>query len=601
MSFSHFYRATASALDSESERTVQTAIDKLLESSNRTTIVIAHRLSTIRNADVIVVLEKGRVAEMGSHDELIQQKGAYEALVQAQRAAASSSPEDDTKDTTVHSKVSSASSFDPAMEKPSSSANDSVPVLQFHEVDFSYPSRLDSPVLKSLSLSVRSGETLAIVGSSGSGKSTIVQLIERFYDPVQGSITLDGVDLRTCSPHWLRDQIGLVSQEPTLFDLTIADNIRFGMNDVSEEQVIQAAKDANAHGFITSFPDGYDTQVGEGGTQVSGGQKQRICIARVLLRRPRLMLLDEATSALDSKSEKTVQEALDKIMNMDHQTTIVIAHRLSTIRNADRIAVMVNGRIAEVGNYDELMSKENGHFRRLQAFQDLDAAPAPLQEPARAPAEASMKKKVEEMKESKRKEKEEKEKEQEELDAIDKAKETRNANRARQLAKGDEKLFLIGSIGATLTGAIFPAWGILFAFMVELLYMPVMPCDEKLDPVVCQEYWDDKADEMKQLAADVAWGSVGTIGACMIGYVVLFYGFGTATERMNKRVRDAAYKSLIRQEIAFFDTRPAGKFTSELQDDAALIHSFSGEPIRTLVINVASVVVGLVIGFVYMW
>lgn len=295
-------------------------------------------------------------------------------------------------------------------------------------------------------------------------------------------------------------------------------------------------------------------------------------------------------------------------MGMEHQTTIVIAHRLSTIRNADRIAVVYDGKIKEIGSYDELMAKENGHFRRLQAFQNLDGIlPSDEGENEGKNEEDTqkrdLKEKIEELKKEKRAKKEKIEMEEEELKAIDKEREKRNAARARQLARGDGILFLIGSLGAILTGAVFPAWGFLFAYLIELMFTPVLPCDLVTGGTgpECKAYHNDVADDMKNLANNISYASVGTIVACMLGYVVLFYGFGTATERMNKRVRDRAYSSLIRQEVGFFDSKPAGKLTTQLQDDAALIHSFSGEPIRTLVINVSSVVVGLIIGFVYMW
>jgi ATP-binding cassette subfamily B (MDR/TAP) protein 1 len=208
--------------------------------------------------------------------------------------------------------------------------------IEFRNITFSYPTRQETNVLEGFSLTVEAATTVALVGSSGCGKSTTVQLVERFYDPAEGAVTLDGHDLRDLNVHWLRQQIGLVSQEPALFACTIRENIAYGSPGANQEQIEEAAKKANAHNFIVSFPDGYNTNVGDKGAQLSGGQKQRIALARVLVKNPQIMLLDEATSALDSESEKAVQEALDNVLAEKKRTTIVIAHRLSTIRNADR-------------------------------------------------------------------------------------------------------------------------------------------------------------------------------------------------------------------------------------------------------------------------
>ena len=180
-------------------------------------------------------------------------------------------------------------------------------------------------------------------------KSTVIQLIERFYDPISGSVELDGVDLTKLNVKWLRDQLGLVSQEPTLFNTTIGENIKYGYPEASQKEIEEAAKKANAHDFISSFPDGYNTKVGENATQISGGQKQRIAIARALIKNPKILLLDEATSALDSGSEQVVQEAINELMESKSQTVVVIAHRLSTIKNADRIAVISDGVVKELG------------------------------------------------------------------------------------------------------------------------------------------------------------------------------------------------------------------------------------------------------------
>ena len=207
-----------------------------------------------------------------------------------------------------------------------------------------------------------------MVGSSGSGKSTAIQLVERFYDPDSGMVTLDGVDLRELNVKWLRQQIGLVGQEPVLFSGTIAENIAYGKPGATREDVENSARMANAFDFIQEFPDKFDTDVGEKGGKLSGGQKQRIAIARAMIKNPAVLLLDEATSALDTTSERVVQEALDELLTKFKRTTIVIAHRLSTIRNADKIAVVDKGRIVEEGTHDELMAiGEEGRYFKLNS------------------------------------------------------------------------------------------------------------------------------------------------------------------------------------------------------------------------------------------
>jgi ATP-binding cassette subfamily B (MDR/TAP) protein 1 len=238
--------------------------------------------------------------------------------------------------------------------------------LALEDVSFSYPSRPDASIFSKFSLTVPAGATVALGGQSGSGKSTVIQLVERFYDPLAGSVLLDGVDIRELQLEWLRKQIGLVSQEPVLFATSIRENILYGKPDASEEEVVAAAKAANAHGFISKLPAGYATLCGERGTQMSGGQKQRIAIARAIVKDPKVLLLDEATSALDAESERVVQEALDRLM--EGRTTIVVAHRLSTVRNADTIAVVEKGRVAERGSYADLMAKR-GAFAALVKLQ----------------------------------------------------------------------------------------------------------------------------------------------------------------------------------------------------------------------------------------
>ena len=217
-------------------------------------------------------------------------------------------------------------------------------------------------------LKVEAGKTYALVGPSGCGKSTVIQLLQRFYDPDGGEVLVGGKDVRSLNVKWLRQHIGVVSQEPVLFDTTIAENILYGKEGATTEEVKDAAKNANAHDFISKLPDGYNTFVGEGGTQLSGGQKQRIAIARALIRDPKILLLDEATSALDTESESIVQQALDNALT--GRTTIVIAHRLSTIQNADVIASIQDGRVVEMGNHLELMDKEGLYYELVTAQVD---------------------------------------------------------------------------------------------------------------------------------------------------------------------------------------------------------------------------------------
>ncbi|CAF3691746.1 unnamed protein product [Rotaria sp. Silwood1] len=242
--------------------------------------------------------------------------------------------------------------------------------IEFDNVSFFYPTRQETPVLRNLSLIARSGQTTALVGSSGCGKSTCLSMFLRYYEPTSGRITIDGQPITDYDVHQLRQNIAVVNQEPVLFGTTIYENIRFGKVNSTRAEIEEAAQEANAHHFIMQLPNKYETLVGERGIQLSGGEKQRIALARALVKRPTFLLMDEATSALDNVSEKLVQEALDRACK--GRTTIVIAHRLTTIQNADQIYVLDNGSVIEQGTHETLMAKEGGKYQTMVKRQQME-------------------------------------------------------------------------------------------------------------------------------------------------------------------------------------------------------------------------------------
>jgi ATP-binding cassette, subfamily B, bacterial len=259
---------------------------------------------------------------------------------------------------------------------PDTSAELPTPVagrIVFEDVQFFYPARPGVQALDGVNLTINPGETVAFVGPSGAGKTTIIQMILRFYDPQSGRITLDGIDLRDVSRDAFRQSVALVPQDPVIFATSARENIRFGRPDASDAEIVAAAQAAAAHQFISDLPDGYDSYLGERGVMLSGGQKQRIAIARAILRDAPVLLLDEATSALDAESERAVQQAVDKLSA--DRTTLIVAHRLATVKKADRIVVLEAGRIVDTGSHDELVG-QGGLYARLARLQFTDGIAA---------------------------------------------------------------------------------------------------------------------------------------------------------------------------------------------------------------------------------
>lgn len=275
----------------------------------------------------------------------------------------------------IFSTIDRKSNIDP-LETKGSRPEKVIGNIEFENIYFRYPARSDVEVLKGLSLSIKTGQTVAFVGPSGCGKSTAMQLMQRFYDPLSGCVKLDGRDLRHLNVGWLRSQIGVVGQEPVLFATTIEENIRYGKKDSTMADIEKAARIANCHDFIMKLPHGYKTMVGERGAQMSGGQKQRIAIARALVRDPKILLLDEATSALDPTSERRVQDALE--VASKGRTTLVVSHRLSTITNADNIVFVKDGVVAEQGTHNELMAKGGLYYQLVKISQRNEHEDEPL-------------------------------------------------------------------------------------------------------------------------------------------------------------------------------------------------------------------------------
>uniref|UniRef100_A0AAV1T137 ABC transporter n=1 Tax=Peronospora matthiolae TaxID=2874970 RepID=A0AAV1T137_9STRA len=469
--------------------------------------------------------------------------------------------------------------------------------IEIDRVSFAYPSRSNVQVCSNYSLTISPGETTALVGPSGSGKSTIVSLLERFYDPLSGLVTIDGVDLRTLNVRWLRSQIGLVGQEPSLFATSIMENIRYGCPSATDEEVIEAAKMANADSFIKDFPQGYQTEVGERGAQLSGGQKQRIAIARAIIKNPPILLLDEATSALDTESERIVQASLDRLLANSNRTTIIVAHRLSTIRNANRIAVHSGGAIVEIGSHDELMKLDNGHYRLLVQAQDRvsseekekSADGVVTVESTESPDDPHLRSGRSSRRSVTRQSNSRKEGggdtvDEDEIGDVDLP--PVSMARVWKMSAPEWKYMLVGSLGAVANASVFPVWGVLLVNVTVLFFKLDYTKDEMMD--------------------EARWWALGFVGlgftfACSI--TLQHYGFAVVSQNLVTRVRSATFRSMLHQEIGWFDLdeNSSGALVSRLATDSAILQAMTSETLNRGLVNLTTIVIAFSIAFFYSW
>ncbi|KAL2977141.1 hypothetical protein AAZX31_13G049100 [Glycine max] len=466
--------------------------------------------------------------------------------------------------------------------------------IEFKDVTFSYPSRPDMFIFRNFSIFFPAGKTVAVVGGSGSGKSTVVSLIERFYDPNEGQVLLDNVDIKTLQLKWLRDQIGLVNQEPALFATTILENILYGKPDATMAEVEAATSAANAHSFITLLPNGYNTQVGERGVQLSGGQKQRIAIARAMLKNPKILLLDEATSALDAGSESIVQEALDRLMV--GRTTVVVAHRLSTIRNVDTIAVIQQGQVVETGTHEELIAKA-GTYASLIRFQEMVGNRDFSNPSTRRTRSSRLSHSLSTKSLSLRSGSLRNLSYQYSTGADGRIEMISNAETDKKNPAPDGYFFrllkmnapewpysIMGAVGSVLSGFIGPTFAIVMSNMIEVFYFRNYASMER---------------KTKEYVFIYIGAGLYAVGA----YLIQHYFFSIMGENLTTRVRRMMLAAILRNEVGWFDEEEhnSSLVAARLATDAADVKSAIAERISVILQNMTSLLTSFIVAFIVEW
>ncbi|CAG9128715.1 unnamed protein product [Plutella xylostella] len=460
--------------------------------------------------------------------------------------------------------------------------------IEFKNVNFRYPARADVQVLNGLSISIPKNKTIALVGSSGCGKSTVLQLIQRLYDPESGTVLASGHDLKQMNVKHLRTHIAVVGQEPVLFAGSIRDNIRLSNPSCTDEEIVVAAKQAYCHSFIRNLPDGYDTMIGERGAQLSGGQKQRIAIARALVRRPKILLLDEATSALDSHSEAKVQKALDAAAH--GRTTVMVSHRLATVLNVDKIYFIEKGEVLEEGTHDELLAQKGKYYNLVLENDPNLAAPAVDADASRQTAGKTARMhrpklaklaSIESIQSEGSSSESEDEAEAEKKEEV--VKDPTNWE-IMKLCEPEKWLMVIGVIAAIAVGASFPMFAILFGETYGLFQSN----DE--------EYIMRETTKIAIFFLLVGiWTGV--------GIYLQIYIFNLTGVRLTERLRVAAFRSMLKQDMAWYDDpkNGVGALCGRLAADAAAVQGATGSRIGALMQASATIVIGIALSMYFTW